>query len=101
MSDTLKTEAVEATEADAADLGPFMSEAELIKLLRLSRPTVVRWRNFPTPRIPFYRVGLQIRYRIADVRAYLESCRVDGDPSRRRSLAARRSIAERSVKKAG
>lgn len=54
----------------AADL---MTPAEVAKVLSISVRTLAAWRSVRRSSLPWVRVGNQVRYRKADIAAWLES----------------------------
>ena len=59
-----------AGEADHPGLG-WISNAEAMKLLAVSRPTLQRWRSSGT--LPYAKIGSSVWYRRSDVEALLEA----------------------------
>ena len=63
------------------NLPQFLSEAEVAKILSISRATLQqnRWLNRG---IPFLKVGRSVRYAVTDLQAYIEENRVATEEGR-------------------
>lgn len=58
-----------------APLGPLLRAAEAARILGLAPRTLRAWRASDPSRLPFVKVGSCVRYRPADVDAYVEANR--------------------------
>lgn len=56
----------------------LLTTAQATELLGLAPGTLATWRWRKTVRLPFIRVGGSVRYRLADIEAFLAKNVVDG-----------------------
>ena len=54
-----------------------VSTRQVHLLTGLAEATLEQWRSTRRVEIPFYKFGRSVRYRLGDVRCYIENCRVD------------------------
>ncbi len=53
-----------------------VSTRQVHLLTGLAEATLEQWRSTRRVEIPFYKFGRSVRYRLGDVRRYIEDCRV-------------------------
>jgi excisionase family DNA binding protein len=65
------------TAADAHAQPGLMKQAEAAKYLQISQYTLQTWRSRNRERLPFVKVGGQVRYRREDLDRFIEANRSD------------------------
>ena len=53
--------------------GNLLTTKEVARLLQVSASTLCKWRVSKRQQLPFLKLGRAVRYRVADVYAFLES----------------------------
>lgn len=73
-------------------LSEWLTDREVAALLNISARTLPQWRHRGKFKddLPHYKIGRSVRYRRADVEAFVTQCRVGGTtpPEQRRAAAA-------------
>lgn len=62
-----------ATETQASGFEPLLTPEEAAHALRVSPETLMTWRSRKPQELPFVKVGSLVRYRPADLAAYVDS----------------------------
>jgi excisionase family DNA binding protein len=60
---------------DVSTTNNLITPEELASLLRMSKPSV--YRLIEKRKIPFYKISGSIRFKISDIKKYIEDARID------------------------
>lgn len=56
--------------------GELLNETEAARIIRITPGTLRAWRSRGGPAIPYIRIGRSIRYRLEDLKAFVDANRV-------------------------